>query len=293
MKLLDYRDFYYPLNVLLHVLTLEEGEVRHLHYGLFERDDEPIAAAQERASAKILAQLPPPPARVLDVGSGLGANLDRLKKLGYDALGITPDANQIEAIRARYGDLPLQCMRFEDIREKFDVAMFHESSQYIDSEALFAKAEEVTPRVLVLDEFAFGDVEGLHRYDEFIAAAKRHGFELLRDEDVSKAAAPTVPYFMKRIPKYRRRIVEDLGVSDAQVDALIASGERYSSNYHSGRYGYRLLVFGWGSHLSFCAISTSGRERQMPAGARFSGFPLDNDSLYKMENVSIRKGLTP
>src|SRR5439155_10668522 len=43
-----YRDFYYTLNVFMHVLTLEEGGVEHLHYGLFERVDEPICAAQER-----------------------------------------------------------------------------------------------------------------------------------------------------------------------------------------------------------------------------------------------------
>src|SRR5581483_12368105 len=102
-----YRDFYYPLNVLLHVLTLEEGDVRHLHYGFFEREDEPIGAAQERASARIFSELPPPPARILDVGSGLGANLARLLELGYDATGITPDANQVGMIRARHGGLPI------------------------------------------------------------------------------------------------------------------------------------------------------------------------------------------
>jgi cyclopropane fatty-acyl-phospholipid synthase-like methyltransferase len=62
------------------VLTLEEGDVRHLHYGLFERADEAIGTAQERASTRILSQLPPPPARVLDAGSGLGTTLARLGK---------------------------------------------------------------------------------------------------------------------------------------------------------------------------------------------------------------------
>src|SRR6202022_2049667 len=88
---LPYRDFYYPLNVFMHILMLEEGDVRYLHYGLFERGEDSIGVAQERSTDLLLAQLPPPPARILDVGAGLGTTLERLGQLGYDAEGITPD----------------------------------------------------------------------------------------------------------------------------------------------------------------------------------------------------------
>ena len=36
---LPYRDFYYPLNVFMHILTHEEGGVDYLHYALFENED--------------------------------------------------------------------------------------------------------------------------------------------------------------------------------------------------------------------------------------------------------------
>ena len=238
-----YRNFYYPLNVLLHVLTLEEGSVQHLHYGLFERPDEPIGVAQERASARLFGLLPPPPARVLDVGSGLGSNLNRLVRLGYDATGITPDADQIAVIRSRYGDLPVRRERFEDVAETFDIAMFHESSQYIDSDALFAKAEQIAPALLVLDEFAMRPVEGLHRFDEFLAAAERYRFTKIMDEDVSTLAAPTIDYFNARLPRFRQRLIDDIGVSSVQIDELIASGARYRDRYRNGDYGYRFLRF--------------------------------------------------
>ena len=39
---LPYRDFYYPLNVFMHILNQEEGGVSYLYYGLFERSDESI-----------------------------------------------------------------------------------------------------------------------------------------------------------------------------------------------------------------------------------------------------------
>ena len=241
--MLEYRDFYYPLNVLLHVLTLEEGDVRHLHYGLFERPDEPIGAAQDRASARIFGHLPPPPARVLDVGSGLGANLSRLVKMGYDATGITPDANQIAVIRARHGEVPVRLERFEDVNETFDVALFHESSQYIDSEALFAKAEQVARVLLILDDFAMNPVEGLHRYDDFLAAASRHNFATTINDDVSDMAAPTIDYFNARLPRFRQQLINDLGIRSVQIDDLIASGQRYRDRYRNGDYGYRFLRF--------------------------------------------------
>src|SRR5262249_27940700 len=138
---------------------------------------------------------------------------------------------------------PLQCVRFEDVRGRFDVALFHESSQYIHSAALFAKAAEVARTVLVLDEFAMCPVEGLHHYDEFLAAAGRHHFEKIAEQDVSDQAAPTVDYFVPRLPRFRQRLIKDIGVTDAQIDELIESGKRYRDRYRSGDYGYRFVRF--------------------------------------------------
>ena len=79
---LPYRDFYYPLNVFMHILTAEEGGVAYLHYGLFQYEDEPIGVAQERSTALLLERLPPPPARLLEVGIGLATTLHRLQSMG-------------------------------------------------------------------------------------------------------------------------------------------------------------------------------------------------------------------
>src|SRR5712691_10764374 len=151
-----YRHFYYPLNVFMHVLTHEEGGVAHLHYGLFERPGESIASAQEHSTELLLERLPPPPARVLDVGIGLGTTLERLTRLGYDAKGITPDEKQIAMVRERYGNaIPVGQVAFENLfPQPFDVVIFQESSQYIKPAALFGKAREVTNSVIVLDEFS-------------------------------------------------------------------------------------------------------------------------------------------
>jgi cyclopropane fatty-acyl-phospholipid synthase-like methyltransferase len=245
---LPYRDFYYPLNVFMHILTLEEGGVRYLHYGFFNRPDEPIHDAQERSTEMLLARLPAPPARLLEAGIGLGTTLDRLTRLGYDIEGVTPDAQQIAMVRERYGEgVRAHCTRFEDFApgSTYDAVLFQESAQYIASDALFAKARELAPRVIVLDEFASQPQEGstLHDLAGFLAAATRHGFRLAEEVDVSAQAAPSITYFTDRFPRYADRIKHDLGLTDAHIAELIASGEKYRAAYDAGQYVYRVLVF--------------------------------------------------
>jgi SAM-dependent methyltransferase len=238
-----YRDFYYPLNVFMHVLTLEEGGVEHLHYGLFERDDEPISVAQERSTALLLSRLPPPPARILEAGIGLGTTLARLIKLGYDAAGCTPDEQQIAMARARHPEIRVVGAKFEEMTGAYDTIVFQESSQYIESEELFAKAAELAPHVVVLDEFALLEEGVLHRLDEFLAAAAHHGFALTERVDYSKQAPPTIDYFTARLPRYRAALQRDLGLTDEQMEELITNGEKYSDAYRRGVYAYLLLQF--------------------------------------------------
>lgn len=239
-----YRDFYYPLNVFMHILTHEEGGVAYLHYGFFDDERESIAAAQERSTKLLLDRLPAPPARLLDVGSGLGTTLRKLAALGYRATGITPDAKQIALIGS---DVDVRCVGFEAMPEDeaFDTIVFQESSQYIDSDTLFAKARALTRHVVVLDEFTVAEEPDatLHSLDRFLAAASQHGFAVAEHLDVSDGAAPTIDYFTSRLPRYREALIGDLGLTNDEVDALIDSGTRYRDFYRRGIYGYRVLQF--------------------------------------------------
>ncbi len=238
-----HRDVHYPLNVFMYVLKHEEGSVPYLHYGLFERAGEPIATAQERSTELLFQRLPPPPARVLDVGIGVGTTLARLAERGYDVVGITPDEQQARLVREKHGGrLPIEHVAFENFNARpFDVVLFQESSQYIESRALFAKARELTGDVIVIDEFSTGPAGTLHQLADFLRAASDHDFEKIEDVDLSAKAAPTVDYFLERLPRYRQRLIADLGLSESQMNDLIDSGQRYRDFYRRGVYVYRLL----------------------------------------------------
>lgn len=240
---IPYRDFHYPLNVFMHVLTHEEGRADHLHYGLFERPGESIAVAQQRSTDLLLSHLPAPPASLLEVGIGLGTTLDVLTRRGYAAVGITPDEKQIEMARRRFPDASLERVAFEAFPPRpFDVVVFQESSQYIDPGALFGKCAGMTSDVLVVDEFSTGQGT-LHRLDNFLSAAKQHQFRKVEDLDLSQKAAPTVDYFMQRFDRYRERLVAELGISAEQFEELLESGKTYRANYANGNYVYRLFRF--------------------------------------------------
>lgn len=238
----------------MHILTHEETAVRYLHYGLFTHPRDTMWTAQEHSTSMLRERLPPPPAKLLDVGVGLGTTLGWLALGGYDMRGITPDEKQIAMIRQRYEGLAVKCIRYEDLPpEPFDAIYFQESSQYIDAEAIFAKAREMTKHVIVLDEFSLRPVEfagALHSLARFLEAATRHGFEVTEEIDLTEAAAPTIDYFNARLARYRNPLTRDLGITDQQVDDLIANGVRYRSLYADGTYGYRLLQFKRSSSFS-------------------------------------------
>ncbi len=249
---LCYRNFPFPLNVFMYVIFREEGEVRDLHYGLFDMPDEPILEAQQRSTDLLLERLPPPPRRVLDVGMGLGRTLVELTRAGYDAEGITPDQHQIALAQARFGETirarQASLETFGSDRP-YDAIVFQESSQYIDSETLFDRAVRLlAPQgvILVLDEFSLRPVQrpgALHRRDEFHGAAERSGFARTEETDLSPRAAPTIDYFLARLPRYRAELGSELGLAGEQLDTLLESGRTYRELYQSGDYGYLFLRF--------------------------------------------------
>jgi SAM-dependent methyltransferase len=244
--------FAFPLNVYARMLELEDGRVDHLHYGLFDRPDEPVAQAQERAT-RLLWSVLPPPCRVLEVGIGVGTTLRRLAMAGYQALGITPDAAQLAEVRARLGDgVALAQTLLEDLAapdQPWELMLLQESAQYIEPLSLFEAADRLlrasSATLVVMDEFALrrrggGDL-GLHDLDAFVALARRMGWRLSVEHDVSAAASGTLVVIGRLVQRHRQALLRDLDVTAEQLDQLLDSSRRYQDLYDQGVFGYRLL----------------------------------------------------
>lgn len=96
----------------------------------------------------LLAKLAPPPARLLDVGSGPGFLLAQARGVGYRAEGVEPDANTVEAARA--GGETVRHGYFPDVLEPgetFDVIVFNDVLEHIPAldAALRASVERLSP----------------------------------------------------------------------------------------------------------------------------------------------------
>ena len=243
----EIRDFAFPLNVYAELLRRETGGVDFLHFGFFVTPDERMNVAQERATEWLFARLPTP-CRALEIGIGLGITLDRLAGAGFAVHGLTPDAGQIRIARARNAALTLTEARFEDFDAAgpFDLLLFQESSQYIDSHRLWRQASRLLSapgRVMVLDEFRCGGSGDLHALDEFLAAAGETGLVLEEQADLSAAAAPTVDHLLAAVERHWSALLSLPGVSGAALEELQASNRRYKSWYADGSYRYLFLDF--------------------------------------------------
>lgn len=247
-----YKDFSFPLNVYAQAIALEEGRVEYLHYGLFEPGVTDLGQAQAHSTELLLARLPAPPCRILEVGVGLATTLALLLDKGYDIHGITPDGQQIDHARARLGEsAPVSCVRLEDFVSDtpFDVILFQESAQYIEPIDLFNSGLNLMKpggQILIIDEFALrleGEInEGLHPLDDFIALSARFGFKLIDRLDLSALAAPTLDYLLRVTTQHRPRLCEELALTSVAMEHLDESNRAYRHKYAEGRYGYALLL---------------------------------------------------
>lgn len=267
----------FPLNVYAYLLAREPAGLRYLHYGWYESQDEEIARAQERSTSWLMERLPPPPARILEVGAGVGTTLAGLLSRGYRIIGITPDRPQISFMHARYGpDFPIKEARFEEwsATQAYDCLIFQESGQYIPLEQLFSRAAALLRpggRLLLLDEVVLGEPEPgdtPHPLAELKEEATRQGFTLEEERDISSLVIPTLDFLLRATADHREALLTELSLSAAQLDTLDASNRRYRERYASGAYGYTALSF-----------------RLPQASSRWVAGPLPADDAGRMQHL--------
>lgn len=249
----EVRTFQFPLNVYAELLRLETGRVDYLHYGLFLPGEQDVARAQRRHCDMVLERLPEPPARVLEVGIGMGTMVAELVGLGYRVTGVTPDAAQIRIARAKAPSATLVECPFETFSPDgyYDLLLFQESSQYIDAASLFEQAATCCAphgTVLILDEFATGaGPQTLQSLEYLLRCASKWGFSLTENTDISTMAAATVDYLLDAVARRKTELEEHLSLGPDALSALCDSNRAYRTHYADGTYQYRCLRFTPGS----------------------------------------------
>ncbi len=177
--------------------------LEHLHYGLWNGDPltfEGLKAAQERYTDHLIELIGPDVRAILDCGCGTGATALKLRSLGFDVEGLTPDPYQRETFVARTG-LGCHEARFQDFRptRRYDLVLMSESCGYIPVDGLFEAVRRVAPggAWLVADYFTlYKDGSRLtksgHELAPFLDAARDAGLELDYEEDITDRVTPTL-----------------------------------------------------------------------------------------------------
>ncbi|MXY34456.1 MAG: methyltransferase domain-containing protein [Boseongicola sp. SB0664_bin_43] len=200
----------------------------NLHYGLWT-DLEPVAVnvgkAQEAYTERLLGFLPEGPLSILDIGGGAGETARKLVDLGHGVDIVVPSRPLAERCRANAPDARVHETTFEafDSDTSFDLCLFSESFQYIPLRVALDKALHLAApggHVLIADcfrseQFTPGGetraVGGGHPVAEFRAALETCAGEVLRQEDITEAVAPSIDI--------EQGLLRVLGDAVARVDA--------------------------------------------------------------------------
>lgn len=180
----------------------------NLHYGDWT-GLEPVAAnlrrAQDAYTERLFGYLPEGRQRILDIGGGAGETARKLCELGHEVEIVVPSALLAERCRANAPAARVHETTFEDYAGAggFDLCLFSESFQYIPLEVGLSKAAGLLKpggHVILADCFRTetymdavkATVGGGHPLRLFRPALAESGLEVLAEEDITGAVAPSV-----------------------------------------------------------------------------------------------------
>lgn len=246
-----------------------------LHYGVFERDDEPLAEATGRlTSLMIEGALFEPGQRVLDVGCGSGAPACRLaREQGVEVVGITTSEVGVATARARAREAGLDAVSFEQ-RDgtdngfpdaSFDRVWVLESSHLMPDRAALVRecARVLRPggRMVLCDiirrreipflelrerreEFAvLRAAHGAARMDpleEYVGLAEAAGLVVDLARDLTRETLPTFAHWQHNVDAHRSRVNDLMG--EQGVDDFEHSLRILDSLWRDGTLGYGILA---------------------------------------------------
>ena len=204
----------------------------NLHYGLWT-DLEPVAGnlgrAQDAYTERLLGYLPEGRLSILDIGGGAGETARKLADLGHRVDIVVPSRPLAERCRANAPSARVHETTFEAFASDtaFDLCLFSESFQYIPLRVALDKALQLAApggHVLIADCFRSEDfapggetriVGGGHPVAEFRAALDACAGDVLRQEDITEAVAPSIDI--------EQGLLHVLGDAVTRVDAELSA----------------------------------------------------------------------
>tara|TARA_B100000965_G_scaffold228608_1_gene191382 strand:+ start:676 stop:1563 length:888 start_codon:yes stop_codon:yes gene_type:complete len=228
-----FRAYKFHKNQKKHIKSSEDQELLFyskiisndmLHYGYFDNVNieskeislKDLEQAQMRYVEKIMNQILDNSRKILDVGCGMGGLSKILFDNGYKIESLTPDNNQKNYINNKYKDLIVHHIKFEDFsaNDTYGTVINSESLQYINLNVAFEIIDKILDnngRWIVTDYFRIEDSginQSGHMHQDFLDSAKRYGWKIIYEEDITLNALPTLKFAMNFIHRFVTPLAE-------------------------------------------------------------------------------------
>ncbi len=233
----------------------------HLHFGLWKEDepDMTLEEAQENMFRSLLNYFPLPPAKVLDVGCGLGISAYCLAEKGYEVQAISPSQELIAYAEYTYPhpNLAFHAAGFSENHpvfgeQAYDVILFQESLQYLSPlEEVFQKARNLLKKegsIIVSDEMCH-DISvkpqtAVHLIKNTVSSLLERGFRITSQKEMGNQVAKTIDIIIGRFEKNREKILQTVKKQDTQkqLDFFLNGWKLQKQWYASHQMGYHMIV---------------------------------------------------
>ncbi len=245
------RQLKFPANIYAAALELEYGRAEYTGYGLAGKsiDGSPvdIAQAQHKVAGLLLARLPVAPARILEVGCGLGTLALKLAQTGHAVTAISDEPEEINLLQTvTCANLQCHHTRFQTFSStlKFDVIIFHNSAHYIKPLNLLSKAQKLLSdggQLLISDEFVLDNSRiepgAIPVLKDFLQLAERLFFRAAEQIIFNEEVAICVNAFLPLLENHQQALTNLTGIPVAQLEdlhaALLASSEKFINGCHA------------------------------------------------------------
>ncbi len=248
---MDIKNLPQPLG-FFHVITNADA----LHYGYWPDDQHTLTLqqAQHEHSLLLLKRFPPPPARILDVGCGLGLMAEELHKAGYQVTAIAPSEDLIRYAQYHHaGPDFINCgfldERAELLNEAYDVLLFQESLQYFpDLAAVFHKAGKLLAengRIVLCDEVSYHEQtkerSAVHTTRTIESAFFQQGFFIQHHKKMGHNVTPTCRHVLAGFEQQKQQMLSEFGEHVAeQITHQVTEWNNLLHWYQSETFGYEL-----------------------------------------------------
>ncbi|MCU7835185.1 MAG: GNAT family N-acetyltransferase [gamma proteobacterium symbiont of Taylorina sp.] len=248
---MNIKDLPQPLG-FFHIITNTDA----LHYGYWPENEAAmnIGDAQLAHSQLLLQRFIEPPARILDVGCGLGLMSGKLHQMGYEVTAIAPSKSLIAYAQQQHpGPDFINCGFLEDRPELqdnfFDVILFQESLQYFpDLDAVFYKAGQLLAkngRLIMCDEVSYDNKtrqrSAVHTIQAIEQSFFAQGFYVQHHEKMGLQVTPTCVEILQGLQQKQQQMIDTFGQqAETQIEQLILEWQNLKDWYQAEIFGYEL-----------------------------------------------------